>query len=286
MPENKFALAAALLAAVCLTGEGCSGNGDAGASALGGADAGFETGNAGGGPADGTSDDGKGGGGAVGNDGSAPSDGDADASADGHTNGDADGATGADLAAELLLLTQSCTKVVSQHTYALDDNQKVDICGLNGAVYFTADMDIDCDGQTTTQCNSSTDCCYQNDTAFHNLADQPLTASTTPYVVLPSDFTYPGLDRNKGGNVTAVIYKGQLQWAVFGDTGPTDIIGEASYACAKNLGIDPDPKTGGTGSGVLYITFVGAGTAPHDIEDQAETAALGQALAEALLQNN
>lgn len=188
-----------------------------------------------------------------------------------------------DLAAGLLQLTAACTKVVSQHRYALDNGQMTDICALEGAIFWTADMDIDCDGKTTAQCNAMTDCCYQNDTAFHNLADEPLTASITPYVVIPSDFTYPGLDRQNGGNVTAVIYRGKLAWAVFGDTGPTDIIGEASYACAEKLGIDPDPKNGGTGSGVTYVTFVGAGTSPHDIEDQAETASLGEALARALL---
>ncbi len=40
-----------------------------------------------------------------------------------------------------------------------------------------------------------------------------------------------------------------------GDTGPDEIIGEASYATAKALGIDPDPETGGTDSGVTYIVF-------------------------------
>ena len=209
--------------------------------------------------------------------------GNASAGASGATDS---GAPPANLVRDLLALTTACAKVVSSHEYALDDGSMVDICALNGAVYWTADMDIDCDGVTTTECNAQTDCCYQNDTAFHNGADQPLTSSTTPYVVIPSDFSYPGLDTNGGGNVTAVLYQGKLQWAVFGDTGPTDIIGEASYACAEKLGIDPDPKTGGTGSGVTYITFVGTGTAPSDIENQAETKALGESLAGTLLRNN
>lgn len=216
------------------------------------------------------------------------------AGAGGSGNGGSQGAGGAsdagggavNLVAELLARTKACASVVSSHQYALDDGSMVDICAMKGAVYWTADMDIDCDGVQTAQCNATTDCCYQNDTAFHSAADQPLTASTTPYVVIPNDFSYAGLDTQNGGNVTAVLFQGKLQWAVFGDTGPTDIIGEASYACAQKLGIDPDPKTGGTGSGVTYVTFVGPGTAPADIEDQAGTAALGERLARQLIQNN
>jgi len=188
-------------------------------------------------------------------------------------------------AASLLALTNNCN-VVSSHTYALDDGTKTNICSLNGAIFWKADMDIDCDGKMTAQCNSTTDCCYQPDTAFHNNAGQPLTASVTPYVVIPNDFHYSGLDTTNGGNVTAVIYNGQIQYAVFGDTGPTDIIGEASYACAQKLGINPDPRNGGTGAGVTYITFVGSGTRPSDIENQTETASLGDMLANKLLADN
>lgn len=186
---------------------------------------------------------------------------------------------------QLLALTNGCT-VASSHSYAMDNGTQVNICKLNGAIFWKADMDIDCDGKTTAQCNSSTDCCYYNDTSFHNLQDQPLTASTTPYIVIPTDFHYSGLDTNNGGNVTAVIYNGKLQWAVFGDTGPNDKIGEASYATAQKLGINPDPKVGGIDKGVTYITFVGTGTRPSNIEDQTETATLGQKLAKQLIQSN
>jgi hypothetical protein len=187
----------------------------------------------------------------------------------------------------LLALTNNGCKVVSQHSYALDNGTQVNICSLNGAIYWKADMDIDCDGKRTTQCNETTDCCFQPDTAFHNLADQPLTASITPYIVIPNDFTFPGLDTTNGGNVTAVIFNGKLQYAVFGDTGPTNIIGEASYACAQKLGINPDPSNGGVGGAVVtYITFVGSGTRPSDIENQTETATLGDKLATQLIANN
>ena len=147
-------------------------------------------------------------------------------------------------------------------------------------------MDIDCDGKRTAQCNETTDCCFQTDTAFHNSSDQPLTASVTPYVVIPNDFHIAGLDSNKGGNVTAVIFNNKLLYAVFGDTGSTDIIGEASYATAAKLGIDPDPKNGGTVGPVTYITFIGSGTRPSNIEDQAATQTLEQKLSAQLVVNN
>jgi len=204
--------------------------------------------------------------------------------------GSGDLAVGSDVIDQLLALTADCTaaKMVSTHVYPNAGSMvtNVPICALKGAVFFNADMDIDCDGRMTPGKCPGPDPSYQPDTAFHNLADQPLEAAVTPYVVIPADFAYPGLDTVAGGNVVAVIYNHQLEFAVFGDTGPTDIIGEASYACADDLGIDPNPATGGIGSGVTYVVFVGTGTAPHDIEDRTETAQLGNQLLAQLLANN
>ena len=59
----------------------------------------------------------------------------------------------------------------------------------------------------------------------------------------------------KGGGVAAVIHGDKVAYAVVGDTGPKDTIGEASYATAKALGMDPDPRTGGAESDVTYILF-------------------------------
>jgi len=151
----------------------------------------------------------------------------------------------------------------------------VPICGLTGAIYWTADMDIDCDGKRTAQCNEKADCCFQDDTAFHNNDDEPLTASKTPYIVIPNDFKISGL---KGGAVAAVIFNNKLQFAVFGDTGPSDIIGEASFATAKALGINPDAKNGGTAGPVTYVVFLGNGAVPKNIENQGEVNSIGNRL--------
>jgi hypothetical protein len=190
---------------------------------------------------------------------------------------------------ELLRLTATCTRahMVSKHTYSDPGSavRNVPICALTGAVFFNADMDIDCDGRAAGGCPGD-DPSYQDDTAFHNHKDQPLAAAITPYVVIPEDFTFPGLDTDNGGNVIAVIFNHKLQYAVFGDTGPTNLIGEASFATAQKLGIDPDPATGGVDRGVSYIVFVGNGSKPADIENQTQTVNLGHTLAQKLIANN
>ncbi|WP_410636862.1 RICIN domain-containing protein [Amycolatopsis sp. lyj-346] len=146
-------------------------------------------------------------------------------------------------------------------------------------MFFTADMDIDCDGVRTTHCNENTDCCFYPDTAFHTSTDQPLNAAQLPYVVLPQptstwDYRNHGID---GGSVVAVIYHNQVTYAVVGDTGPASIIGEASYATAVSLGINPDPKTGGTEGPVTYIVFPNTHVDP--IENHANAVSLGEQVA-------
>ena len=104
----------------------------------------------------------------------------------------------------------------------------------------------------------------------------PLDAAQLPYVVLPSpssrwDFTQYGID---GGSVVAVIYNGQVEYAVVGATAPETIIGESSYATANELGIDPDPSTGGTDGPVTYIVFPNSQVNP--IENHGTAVTLGE----------
>jgi hypothetical protein len=188
--------------------------------------------------------------------------------------------------AELLAKTAKCT-VVSKGTYTnTQANKKVNICGATGAYYWTSGMNIDCDGQRTTQCNEKTDCCYQNDTSFHLSNGKPLSAAVTPYVVIPlpsSRFSY-GSHGIKGGDILAVVYNGQVEYAVFGDEGPNNIIGEASYATAKALGINPDPKNGGTADPVTYIVFPGSKSGA--IDDHNATVTAGRKAAATFVSKN
>jgi hypothetical protein len=190
-------------------------------------------------------------------------------------------------AAALLAKVTSCSQI-SSGKYKTDDETSatVPVCGKNGAVFWKADMDIDCDGQRTTNCNENRDPWYQDDTAFHQSDGKPLKAETLPYVVVPSTssiWNYSGAGI-KGGGVVAVIYNNKVEYAVVGDTGPTKIIGEASYATAKALGIDPDPATGGADSGVTYILFKNSKVSP--IESHSAAVSLGDQLAQQFIATN
>ena len=199
----------------------------------------------------------------------------------------ASAAAAAPTAAELLAKVTGCTQI-SSGKYRTDEesSRTVPVCDKNGAVFWKADMDIDCDGQRTSQCNEDTDCCFQDDTAFHQSDGKPLNAAALPYVVVPSpsstwDYRNFGI---KGGGVVAIIYNDQVLYAVVGDTGPTDIIGEASYASAAQLGINPDPSNGGTDSGVTYVVFKNATISP--IEDHNKAVSTGEQLARQFINNN
>jgi len=158
---------------------------------------------------------------------------------------------------------------------------------MDGAVFWKAGLGIDCDGQITPACNKNTDPWFQSDT--------PLPTSRTacrsarkklPYVVVPSagsiwNYASAGI---KGGGVVAVIYRNKVEYAVVGDTGPTNTIGEASYATAKALGMDPNPKTGGADSGVTYILFKNSQSKPIESHSAART--LGHDLTQQFLANN
>ncbi|MER6273352.1 glycoside hydrolase family 75 protein [Streptomyces sp900105755] len=190
-------------------------------------------------------------------------------------------------AADLLAKVTSCSQI-SSGKYKTDDETSatIPVCGKNGAVFWKADMDIDCDGQRTTNCNENRDPWYQDDTAFHQSDGKPLKAESLPYIVVPSsssiwNYSSAGI---KGGGVVAVIYNNKVEYAVVGDTGPTKIIGEASYATAKALGIDPDPATGGADSGVTYILFKNSKVSP--IESHSAAVTLGDQLAKQFLANN
>ncbi|MFJ9783995.1 glycoside hydrolase family 75 protein [Amycolatopsis sp. NPDC101161] len=191
-------------------------------------------------------------------------------------------------AAQLLAKTNSC-KQISNGKYKTDEDvsaKTVAICDANGAVFWKADMDIDCDGQRSSECNENTDCCYQNDTAFHQSDGKPLNAAKLPYIVVPSSSSIWKYSSSqlKGGGSCAVIYNGKVEYAVIGDTGPTQIIGEASYATAKDLGINPDPSNGGVDSGVTYICFKNSTVSP--IENHSAATSKGQSLATTFVNNN
>jgi hypothetical protein len=190
-------------------------------------------------------------------------------------------------ASQLLAKMNTCSQI-SNGKYKTDSEtaRTVAVCGAQGGVFWKADMDIDCDGVPTTACNATTDPWFQDDTFVHTSADQPLTASVLPYVVIPSpSTTWDYRTANiRGGAVVAIIFNNKIEYAVFGDTGPTDIVGEASYASARDLGINANPETGGSDGPVTYLVFQGSSVAP--VEDHAAAIAKGQQLARQFLTAN
>ncbi|MEU6992148.1 glycoside hydrolase family 75 protein [Streptomyces sp. NPDC046465] len=189
-------------------------------------------------------------------------------------------------AADLLAGTRKCQQI-SKGKYRADGGARADVpvCGTRDAVHWKADMDIDCDGQRTKACNRRTDPLFLHATAYQQSDGRQLNAERLPYVVVPGpsrrwNHAAHGIT---GGTVAAVIHRGQVLYAVVGDTGPTDLIGEASYAAARALGIRADPRTGGAASDVTYIFFKGHKATP--IESHRAAVARGDALARQFVQD-
>ncbi|AGM03141.1 hypothetical protein DMC61_22170 [Amycolatopsis sp. WAC 04169] len=188
-------------------------------------------------------------------------------------------------AQQLLAKTTSC-KQVSNGKYKTDEEtgRTIAVCDAGSAVFWKADMDVDCDGQPTARCNKNTDPWFQDGTAYPRSDGKALVADETPYIVVPSisstwNFEKAGL---KGAGSCAVIYNDKVLYTVIGDTGPKNIIGEASYATAKALGINPDPKNGGVDSGVTYICFKNSKVSP--IENHGKATSVGEGLAAKFVQ--
>ncbi|MFF9202723.1 glycoside hydrolase family 75 protein [Streptomyces sp. NPDC014986] len=183
-------------------------------------------------------------------------------------------------ATDLLAEVGGCTPV-SRGRYREDRGSRatVPVCGTRDAVFWKADMDIDCDGRPGRRCNARTDRYFSASTAFPQSDGRPLSSEELPHVVVPvpSGLWNHRSHGVRGGSAVAVVYRDRVRYGVVGDTGPADIIGEASYAMAEALGVDPDPHGGGASSGVTYIVFRNSRVTP--IEDHRAAVTAGERLA-------
>lgn len=189
------------------------------------------------------------------------------------------------MAADALLAKVRDCRQISRGRYRTDDGAPADVpvCGGKGVVHWKADLDIDCDGRPSRTCNKRTDPYFQPTTAFQDTRGRHLDSASLPYVVVPGASRRWDHARSKvwGGGVAAVVYRGRVRYAVVGDTGLTDLIGEASHATARSLGIDPHPVRGGAGGEVTYIFFRGSRVEP--IQSRRQAVAVGSELARKFL---
>jgi hypothetical protein len=190
-------------------------------------------------------------------------------------------------AADLLALTNHgvlIKETENQFRMDMDKPKNVSMFNLTNATFWTADMDIDSDGRETPLCNTQRDPWHQNEIS----CGTDIAADQTPYFVIPigkpADYQKRGIEI---GQVAAIIYSNQVAYAVFLDEcGNRTLIGEASIATAKLLGVDPDPKTGGTDDPVTYIVFTGESgriTDPNDYTNHAMAVDIGNKCAQQLL---
>jgi hypothetical protein len=63
------------------------------------------------------------------------------------------------------------------------------------------------------------------------------------------------------GDLAVVLNRnnGRVSYAILADQAPHTQIGEGSIALAEALGVNPDPRIGGTIDGIRYLIFPGTG---------------------------
>lgn len=119
----------------------------------------------------------------------------------------------------------------------------------DGSVVFTSKADIDDDGSD----NSANDPCWQPNTSLR-FKGRSIDADRVPYVVVP-----PAIIRGVKGIVLGckarVSYKGMIVDAVVADVGPSLKLGEISMECARRLGINPSPISGGVDAYLVHYTL-------------------------------
>ncbi len=139
-------------------------------------------------------------------------------------------------------------------------------------LYFDSELQLDTDGWPEGKGKGDED--WDPKTSL-KYADRKtsLNANAVPYIVLPLPKSWAS---NRGislGDYAAVIRKGNVTFAVFGDEGPADKIGEASIQLLRALGEERLKPNGtvinaGTEPGIITIVFPGSGRAA-DLKDQA-----------------
>jgi hypothetical protein len=194
-------------------------------------------------------------------------------------------------AGDLIGITSTCANRISTDLLSPrpNDTPSVAICQLSNAIFWTSGLAVLCSGKVTTTCNASTDDGFQAMTTATDSMGGYLDAAVLPYVEVSaptSRFDYT-MFNVKMGTVVAVVDRENLKvgYGIVGTVGQPNIIGDASYAMADSIGIDPNPKQGGrTTNTVTYIAFNNPNVTVAMNENHDEAVRLGQAAAAALVQ--
>ncbi len=99
-----------------------------------------------------------------------------------------------------------------------------------------------------------------------------------PFFVLPLPADWPAQFGIVIGDYAVVLYKTHIAFAVFGDQGPAEKIGEGSIALFRQLGQERIKQNGhvwdtGMGPGVVTIIFPGSGKGQRHFADEAALSA-------------
>ncbi|CCD96016.1 hypothetical protein BRAO375_4880015 [Bradyrhizobium sp. ORS 375] len=147
----------------------------------------------------------------------------------------------------------------------------------NKCLYLDSELQLDTDGWPDGK--GKGDKYWQATTSLKYADGTSLNANTVPYVVLPLPKTWASSRGIHLGDYAAVIYKGKLTFAVFGDEGPENRIGEGSIQLLRGLGeerIRPNGRVenSGAGPGIITIVFPGSGDLAHRTDEATLLAAI------------
>lgn len=138
-----------------------------------------------------------------------------------------------------------------------------------GSLVFDAALELDTDGWPGDRGNPN----WQAETSLRYSDRSSLDANRVPYFVLPLPPAWPTQFGIALGDYAAVLFQGHLAFAVFGDQGPHNKLGEGSVELLRRLGQERLRPNGhvinaGTRPGVLTIVFPHSG-APKDRTSEA-----------------
>jgi hypothetical protein len=136
----------------------------------------------------------------------------------------------------------------------------------NKCFYLDSELQLDTDGWPDGR--GKGDRSWQPTTSLRYADNTSLNANSVPYFVLPLPKSWAN---NRGiylGDYAAVIYRGKVTYAVFGDEGPEHLIGEGSIQLLRTLGeerLKPNGRieNSGAGPGIVTIVFPGSGHPAH-----------------------